>query len=491
MSELQPTTAPPIETESAAFGQGQGSAATAWNQPGLAAFWGLATAKDSLKYWLKRKSFSSFILSRWAFAIFFVTVSLNGFVVFNRLYYSGGTTELATYPFATAILLAFVLATTKERSEGIYFWGAWSFYIFFTLIGFVNATSVNTGNYRLVFVDLIKPWINIIGIPWMAFRIISPEKLPRYTKLLVITMCVGSVMCLAQTVNPALFDYIRDVDTLTSRGAGAWDNSNTAGLVLMLALFTASLVEWQSRWLKWTIYLLLLAGLIGTFSRGALIGFMAGLVTYLVIVQNYKRALLAGSFLVLFIGSWILIGFLVQNNIITIKSKEIRERVQWFSKLFSDKGSEELEKGRAIYWKAAIQDVLDKKSLLFGLGHLGMIRSSAGFAPHNEYVKYFSEGGLVGLAAFLGYLAMLAYIFWRCKDRAIRASLLGILVAYALYCMSADKIFATQMMGPYLAILVMWAHYSREYPGAEKVQRLKRVLSRALAPTNAPSASPG
>lgn len=485
MSEMQSTSAPPTQAEPAAFGQGTASGSMAWQQPGIAGLWGLATAKDSLKYWLKGSSFSSFILTRWTFAVFFVTVALNGFVVFNRVYYAGKETELAIYPAATALVLLFVLATTKERSQGLYFWAAWSFWIFINLIGFVNATNINAGNYRLVFVSIIKSWINLIGIPWMAFRIISPDKLPRYTKILVGTVTVGSILCLVQTAYPDLFSYIRSAETM--RGAGTWDNANNAALVLMLGLFISRLVDWRYRWLKWTVYLILLAGFVGTFSRGALVGFVAGEITYLVVVRNYKRMFLAGSFLVLFIGSWITIGFLVQSNTIRIESKEIRTRVQSLSNLFMGKASEDLETGRLYLWRAAVQDVLDEGSLLFGLGHNGMIKSSIGFAPHNEYIQYFAEGGLVGLTAFLGFLTTLGYVFWRCKDRAIRACLLSMLVGYAVFCITGDKTFALQMMGPFIAMMVMWAHYSRNYPGVEKVQRLKRVLARTFASTNAPS----
>lgn len=461
----------------------------AWNQPGLAGMWGLATAKDSLKYWLKRKSFSTFILTRWAFAIFFVTLALNGFVVMNRLYYAGEGKQLATYPFVTAIVLLFVLATTKERSQGIYFWSAWSFWIIVNLIASVNAENVNAENYRWVFVHIIKTWITLIGIPWMAFRIISPDKLLLYTKLLVVTATVGALMCLAQTANPDLFLYIRNAETM--RGAGTWDNANTAGLVLMLTLLFTRLVDWKYRWMKWVVFAILLTAFIGTFSRGAILGFIAGEVTYLIIVRNYKRMFLAGSFLAIFIGSWITIGFLVQNNTLKIESKEIQARVQSLSNLLTGNVSEDIERGRVYLWRAAIQDVLDDGSVLFGLGHNGMVQSSIGLAPHNEYIQYFADGGLFGLASFLAFLAMMAYVFWRCKDRAIRAVLLSLLVSCVTFCMTGDHIFAHAMMGPYIALMVLWAHYSREYPGVEKVQQMKRALARTLAvPSHAPVGNP-
>ena len=487
MSNLSSTAAPPSEAETGLLRQGPGT--MAWNQPGLASMWGLATAKDSLQYWLKRKSFSTFVLTRWLFALLFVTVALNGFVVINRLYYAGEGKQLATYPFVTGIVLMFVLTTTKERSQGLYFWSAWSFWIIVNLIGFANAENVTADNYRLVFVSIIKTWITLIGIPWMAFRIISPDKLPSYTKLLVLTTTAGALMCLLQTAQPDLFSYIRNSESM--RGAGTWDNPNGAGLVLMMALLITRLVDWKYRWLKWMVFAIMLTAFIGTFSRGAIIGYIAGEVTYLIIVRNYKRMFLAASFLSLFIGSWITIGFLVQNDSLKIESKEIRYRVQSLSNIFSGKVSEDIEEGRLYLWRAAIQDVLDDGSLLFGLGHNGMIRSSIGLSPHNDYILHFAEGGLLGLACFLIFFTTMAYIFWRCQDRAIRAVLLSMLVAYATMCMTGDKVFSLQTMGPFFALMMMWAHYSREYPGVKKVLQMKRALARTLAvPSHAPVTNP-
>lgn len=485
MSESQISAAPSSDSDPALLGSGSAAGALTWNQPGLANLWGLATAKDSLKYWLQQKSFSSFAFTRWVFAIFFVTVALNGFVALNRVIFTGEATELATYPVATALVLLFVLATTKERSQGLYFWAVWSFWIFFNLVGFVNATNVSAENYRLAVQSMVKTWITLIGIPWMAFRIISPDKLLRYTKLLILTVTFGSIMCLVQTANPNLFSYIRTGGTM--RGAGTWDNANGAGLVLMLTLFLSRLVNWPAKWMKWSIYLILLAGFVGTFSRGALIGFFAGEVVYLIVVRNYKRIFLTGSFLALFLGSWIVVGLNVENGTLRIESKEIRARLQSVSNLLSGKATEDLEKGRLFLWRAAIQDVLDGGNLIFGLGHNGMIKSKIGFAPHNEYIQFFAEGGLLGLASYLALLSMFFFIAWRCKDRTIRASLLSMIVGYAVFGISGDKLFLTQMAGPFFAIFVMWSHYSREYPGAEKVHRLKRALTVAQLQSNPPS----
>lgn len=488
-SEMQSTAVQSPEALPTGHGTDMATGTMVWNQPGFAGLWGLVTAKDSLMYWLRGKSFSSFALTRWIFAVYLMIAALNGFLVFNRLFYSGAGNELASYPAATALILLMVLGTTKERSQGVYFWTAWSFWIFYSLVGFANATSVSNENFRVVMQSLIKSWITVIGIPWMAFRIISPDKLPRYTKLLIFTGAFGSVMCLVQTFSPELFSYIRTAETM--RGAGTWENANMAGLVLMLCIFLTRLVSWRSRWVKWMVYLVLFTGFIGTFSRGALVAFVAGELAYLIIVRNYKRMFFAGSFLLLFVSTWITLGFLAQNNTIPIESKEISNRVQALSNILTGKAAEELETGRLFLWRAGIQNVLDEGSLLVGLGHAGMIKSKgSGLSPHNEYIQYFADGGILALTAFLGFLATIVYIFWRCKDRAIRASLLSIIIGYSVFGMTGDKMFMYQMIGPFLAILVLWAHYSREYPGVEKVQRLKKSLTRNLALSNSQLARP-
>ena len=68
---------------------------------------------------------------------------------------------------------------------------------------------------------------------------------------------------------------------------------------------------------------------------------------------------------------------------------------------------------------------------------------------------------------------------------------MSMISSYAVYCMTGDKVFMFQPIGAYIAIFVMWSHYSREYPGAEMVQQLKKRLARNLAFANAQKVNPG
>jgi O-antigen ligase len=458
----------------------QAGGAAVWNQPGFAGLWGLATAKDSLRYWLKSKSFHTAALARWLFTILFVMALLNGFFVLNRIITAGSRSELPTYPYLTIFVLLAAMAMTKERSRGIYIWSAWIFWIIYTLLGFVNPTGITEENFRLMIQSIGKTWIGLIAIPWIAFRVISPDQLPRYTSLLIYTVAVGSILSFLQLWNPALFSYVRGDSSL--RAGGTWMNANVAGMVFMQSLLIIRLGNWPQNWVKWLMYLIILAGLIATFSRGSLFSYVAGMLVYLTMIKSYKRILLSITFLLMFLGSWIILGVLVQNNTITIQSKEIRQRTQTFNNMFSSKIDDEIATGRMYLWKAGIQEVLDDGSLLFGLGHIGMAKTkSLGLAPHNEYIAYFADGGLLGLAAFLAFLGMIAYSCYRCKDSTIRATLISMIVAHAFFCMSGDKIFLQQPIGPFIALIALWAHYSRDYPGEEKVQRLKRSMSRQVA----------
>ncbi len=290
MSEVS---SPPAEIGTPSLSQG--GSASVWSQPGFAALWGLATAKDSLKFWLKTKSFHSAALARGLFTILFVVAILNGFYVFNRIITAGKRSEIPTYPYMAIFVLVVALASTKERSRGVYIWSAWIFWIFYTLIGFVNPSGVTEENFRLMIQAIGKSWISLIAIPWIAFRVVSPDKLPRYTNLLVYTVAFGSILSFLQLWNPSLFIYVRGDSSL--RAGGTWLNANLAGLVFMLTLSLIHLGNWPHRWVKWLLYLIILAGLIATFSRGALFSYAAGLLVYLMMVKSYKRIFLGGAFL--------------------------------------------------------------------------------------------------------------------------------------------------------------------------------------------------
>ena len=490
MSDSNSSAVQATEAVPTGVGPAPGGGSLAWNQPGFANLWGLATAKDSLKSWLQRKSFSSFILTRWFFAFYMAVSALNGYLVFNRTLTAGREVEIPSFPILTAIALLLVLGTTKERSQGTYFWAAWTFWIMVTLFGFVNAQSVNEDNYRLVIQVIIKSWIGIIGVPWMAFRVISPEKLPAYSKYLVLLVAVGSIISLMQSYNSDWFSYIRDNKT-TLRGGGLWENPNPAGMTMMFAMLLLRLCTWRSKWVKWTVYLVILAGFIGTFSRGAFAGYIVAEMVYLLIVRDFKRFLLGGMLLMMFLATWITVGFMVENNTIKVENKDIRERMMTFSKLVSGKASEELETGRMYLWRAAMQDVLAEGNLLFGLGHLGMVRSKTlGLSPHNDYIQYFADSGLLGLLAFLTFLTSMVVIFLRCKDRQISATSVAMVVGLAVYGFSSNSLFLYPMIGPFFAIFVMWTYYSKEYPGAEKVNRLKVSLARSIAASAPPRPSP-
>ncbi len=167
-------------------------------------------------------------------------------------------------------IFVLVVALALQRSDrAAYIWSAWIFWIFYTLIGFVKPSGVTEENFRLMIQAIGKSWISLIAIPWIAFRVVSRISCRVYTNLLVYTVAFGSILSFLQLWNPSLFIYVRGDSSL--RAGGTWLNANLAGLVFMLTLSLIHLGNWPHRWVKWLLYLIILAGLIATFSRGAIV----------------------------------------------------------------------------------------------------------------------------------------------------------------------------------------------------------------------------
>ena len=87
---------------------------------------------------------------------------------------------------------------TRAKPGTFYFMIAWTFWILFTIGGFLGpdrlASFSDKGLYQLI----LKLWISLVGMPLLLLRTISREKLPMIVKVGVLSATTGTVFSMAQ-----------------------------------------------------------------------------------------------------------------------------------------------------------------------------------------------------------------------------------------------------------------------------------------------------
>jgi O-antigen ligase len=396
-----------------------------------------------------------------------ILAACNGFALlarFNRFYVSeAGARELPIFPVATLFTIIVVLAFTKERSRGTYFWFAWSYWAIYILFGFAGSYQVTGFAPYTVMELIVKNWIGLIGFPWLAFRVISPDKIPRFQAVMLSCFAVGGLLSVAQALQPETFDkFVSEA----GRGGGFWMNPNTCGLVLLMGFFLTLTRKWEYPKLMMLIRIALVAGLLFTYSRTAIIGlFMAGVVFSIA----YGRAGRAVKVLLIGIVTGVIIfmlGTMVESGTIPIENKALRERILKITEIVTGKFATQGEYDtRTPLWSAAIKQVINRGGLVLGTGHGSMERAveHAGsfLAPHNDYIYVWGNSGLPGLFA---YLTLLGMFFWqasKCRDPQMRAGIMGAMTVFVIYAVFGHSMFAIHSMGPILAIISLWLYYGQ------------------------------
>lgn len=206
-----------------------------------------------------------------------------------------------------------------------------------------------------------------------------------------------------------------------------------AGFMVLTAPIAVSFTLWSKQWKDRLIYgaisLVLMITLVLTYSRGAWIGFVAGMVLYAFIIRNKK-------FLILF-------GIGVAGVAIVFQDTILNRLIFAFTPEYLNKSA---ESGRLAFWTRAFY--IWKDNPVFGAG-LGLVGDSVAVRHQvpgatwidNQYVKLLAETGTVGI---LSYLVMLVtplvqgwkYIFSReakgsflyALNAGIMAALFGMMV---------------------------------------------------------------
>jgi putative inorganic carbon (hco3(-)) transporter len=107
-------------------------------------------------------------------------------------------------------------------------------------------------------------------------------------------------------------------------------------------------------------------------------------------------------------------------------------------------------------WTAALRMWLDEPLLGHGSGSFRLLHERYGAAavtaPHNEWLRFFAEGGIVVGAAALGFLVAAARLLWR-DGGAVAFGTLGVLAAYAVMASFNNPLIYIQVSVPVFVTL--------------------------------------
>jgi hypothetical protein len=106
--------------------------------------------------------------------------------------------ELSIYPVVFAVCAAVVLAFTRGRQKSTLLFVAGLFWLLFFLGGFLGRMQITSTDFVHSMRVTLKPWMAIVGLPWLALRAISEDKVPRLIHGTVIVASLGAAVGLVQ-----------------------------------------------------------------------------------------------------------------------------------------------------------------------------------------------------------------------------------------------------------------------------------------------------
>ncbi len=388
------------------------------------------------------------------FLLFFVFAVINGPGLITTFFKE----SLPALPIAFGMTCVMVLPWTPSKGNFIYFSAAWVFWFVFTVGGFLGPLSpVGLGDYFLAQL-ILKLWISLVGLPLLTVRAINRDKLSLLLKTAIVAVGAGGWLAVSQ-----LFYVPGRMAKLVSepgRGAGFWINPNNCGEICAFTLFVSLMFPFKRKWATYFARLSLLAGLLSTLSRGAMVIMVAGFVVYGITAKKMRTVLQVGFVLgVVMLFMLGLVSFLRAQGGKDAARKNVR--LNRVSALLRGDLSESKEDRLAI-WRYGWDAV--KRDFIFGRGHRSMenvVPVGGGLGPHNYYLYVWGNSGLMALLAFLGYMAALWLMSRRCVDVNVRSSLCAMTAMLAAVAMVSHSLINNVYFGPITSMMAVTAFYNQ------------------------------
>ena len=211
-----------------------------------------------------------------------------------------------------------------------------------------------------------------------------------------------------------------------ARSSGLVGDPNYFSFQLLLALaFTVNsaltATTARGKLLFWTVFVVIFAAIVTTYSAGALVGLVAvvGATLLLQYKVSLKRALVAFTVI---IAATVVVALVAPADYSDAVFGKYESGITGGS-------FERFGTGRGAAWEAAAREVADNPLLGVGLGGERVVRAIAGYytferverkAAHNMYLGLSVGAGALGLAAFLVILLTGFAVLWKANARAAR-----------------------------------------------------------------------
>lgn len=222
------------------------------------------------------------------------------------------------------------------------------------------------------------------------------KSINKLLKLWFVFSLVPAIIAIFQVVTSNGIKIIEDVgNSNLTRGFGLTSHPNFLAYYLMMLLIIFSILIFEKKISFNPILFLLFSAiqfiaLLLTFSRGALIGLMIGLGLYFFIKKPKQLIYIPLIIFVVLMVPGVSARFIELFDIETLLGDS---SFAW----------------RLANW-AKIINIIDGKTIIFGNGFKSIVYY-VNYAPHNEYIGFLFESGILGTLTFYTFIMSLFFIF--------------------------------------------------------------------------------
>jgi len=394
----------------------------------------------------QHKGPSSFNSYQWVFYLLFIYSYLNIGVLVTRIFKQSIPINIVIF----VVAFGFIILRAPYKFYPKYSFWVYIFLFLFVLGGYIGP-SADYGYQSIQ--SIFKHWIVHLGLPWLALISVEKQHFRFYLKTILILGAAGGVFSLIQIPFFSVFQII--IGSSTVRTAGFWFNPNNAAMMLLATLFLTGSFSSSKKILVLILRVLIIVGIITSFSRTAIVLLFLGGVYYAFVMKRTKLIILT------------CVGGVVFSIGLAINMSKFSEHQQKrITSLVQIASNDEVDAdNRSALWIYASVAVLERGPI-FGLGHTSMDHivplAARGLGPHNYFIWIWGNSGLMGLLGLFIYLIAMYIIAKGIRVRNIKAGALIIVITIGGYDILAHDIMSHQMTGTLTAMLILSIYHFRE-----------------------------